>query len=98
MPIDVDPKDVLLLTSSTDLALLSYQTLLPSRTISPGTQQIIQHLQQDAVALASGSTSPPRGRASTREAQDLYNALADMFSLPHYLFLTVLLLDPLVLW
>ena len=79
----IDPKDVPLPTPSTDLASLSYQTLSPSsRPISPRTQQIIQHAHQEVTALASGSASPPRGRASTREAQDLCNALADMFGLP----------------
>ena len=79
----VDPQDVPLPTPSTDSALLSYQTLSPtSQTISPRTQQIIQQTQQEAIMLASSSASPPRVRASTREAQDLHNALADMFSLP----------------
>ena len=79
----IDPKDVPLLTPSTNSASLSYQTLSPSsQPVCPRTQQIIQHTCQEAVMLASGSASPPRGRASTREAQDLCNALADMFGLP----------------
>ena len=83
LPMAIDPKDVPLLTPSTDSASLSYQTLSPSsQPVSPRTQQIIQHICQEAVVLASSSASSPRGRASTREAQDLCNALADMFGLP----------------
>jgi hypothetical protein len=79
----INPKDIPLPTPSIGSASLSYQTLSPlSRPVSPRTQQIIQRTQQEAVTLASGSASPPRGRASTREAQSLCNALADMFGLP----------------
>ena len=39
-------------------------------------------MQQEAVALASSNTSPPRGRTTTREAQNLCNVLAKMFGLP----------------
>ena len=39
-------------------------------------------MQQEAVTLASSSASPLRGRATTREAQDLCNALHAMSGLP----------------
>ena len=39
-------------------------------------------MQQEAAVLASGSISPLRGRATTREGQELHNALHIMFSLP----------------
>ena len=49
---------------------------------SPRTQHIVQRMQQEAAALASGSASPLRGRATTREGQELRNALHAMFGLP----------------
>ena len=49
---------------------------------SPRTQCIIQCMQREAATLASGSISPPRGRATTREGQELHNALHAMFGLP----------------
>ena len=76
----VDPANVPLPTLS--IASCTTPHLSMSSPPSPRTQCIIQQMQQEAVALTSGSTSPPRGRATTREAHDLRNALNAMFGLP----------------
>ena len=77
---EVDPANVPLPTPSTASCMTSHSSM--SSPPSPRTQRIIQGMQQKAVVLASSSTSPPRGRATTREAQDLCNALTKMFGLP----------------
>ena len=77
---EVDPANVPLPTPSTASRMTPHLPM--SSPPSPRTQRIIQQMQQEAVVLASGSTSPPRGRATTRETHDLRNTLAEMFSLP----------------
>ena len=76
----VDPANVPLPTPSTASHTTPHSSM--SSPPSPRTQRIIQRMQQEAVALASGSASPPRGRATTREWQELRNALHAMFRLP----------------
>ena len=79
-PMQVDPVNVPLPTPSTASRTTPRSAM--SSPPSPRTQRIIQRMQQEAAALASGSISPPRGRATTREGQELRNALHDMFGLP----------------
>ena len=76
----VDPANIPLPTPS--IASHTTPCMTMSSPPSPRTQCIVQRMQQEAAALASGSISPPRGRATTREAQELCNALNAMFSLP----------------
>ena len=76
----VDPANVPLPTPSTASYTTPHSSMLSPPF--PRTQRIVQQMQQEAVALASGSASPPRGRATTREGQELYNALHAMFGLP----------------
>ena len=78
-PMQVDPANVPLPTLSTASRTTPRSAM--SSPPSPRTQRIIQRMQQEAAALASGSVSPPRGRATTREGQELRNALRDMFGL-----------------
>ena len=75
----VDPANVPLPTLSTASHTTPHSSMLSPP--SPRTQHIIQCMQQEAAALASGSASPPRGRATTREGQELHNALHAMFGL-----------------
>ena len=79
-PMQVDPANVPLHTPSTASRTTPHSSM--SSPPSPRTQRIVQRMQQEAVALASGSASPPRGRATTREGQELRNALHAMFGLP----------------
>ena len=79
-PMQVDPANVPLPTPSTASRTTPHSAM--SSPPSPRTQRIVQHMQQEAAALASGSVSPPRGRATAREGQELRNALHAMFGLP----------------
>ena len=79
-PMQVDPANVPLPTPSTASHMTPHSSM--SSPPSPRTQRIIQWMQQEAAALTSGSVSPPRGRATTREGQELCNTLNAMFGLP----------------
>ena len=91
-PMQVDPANVPLPTPSTDSDMLPPDQPMPA---SPRTCAFVKHLQGQIIHQA---TTGERGRTTTRVSQDLYNALADMFGLPHYPFPSLLLLDPPALW
>ena len=79
-PMQVNPANVPLPTLSTASHTTPHSSM--SSPPSPRTQRIVQRMQQEAATLDSGSISPPRGRATTREGQELCNALHAMFGLP----------------
>ena len=76
LPIQVDPANVPLPTSSTDSDMSLPDQPMPA---SPRTHTFVEHLQGQIVHQA---TTRERGRITTRALQDLHNALADMFGLP----------------